>query len=243
VNTSRILLDDLIAAVMALIRNDWSSSGGGVGAAGRRVLTLAREMGTGESGFGPTLAGRLDLSLYDRDLLEQEAVRLGVSRAELARIDEQPAGIFQRFRPGSLHQRYFVTLGQLMSELAAQGDVLIVGRGGSRFLRDDPRAFHVRLVAPLAVRVRRTMEYRWLAEAPARALIAETDAQRDRFYADFFGADRSDPLEYCITVNGGRLGAAAVDLVAFAAERFWARPESAATPPPNPACPLHPGDS
>ena len=124
----------------------------------------------------------------------------------------------ERFRPGSLHKRYFETLGRLMSELASEGDVLLVGRGGSRLLRDTPRAFHVRLVAPLPVRLRRVMEYRWLAEEPARKLIAESDALRHRFYEDYFGADWSDPLEYDVTVNSGRLGPTAVDLVAFAAE-------------------------
>ena len=67
--------------------------------------------------------------------------------------------IFQRFRPGSLYQRYFEALGQLMSELAARGNVLLVGRGGNRFLRDHPAAFHVRLVAPMEIRLRRVMEH------------------------------------------------------------------------------------
>jgi cytidylate kinase len=138
------------------------------------------------------------------------------------RIDEYPAGIFDRFRPGSIHRRYFEVLGQLISELAARGEVLIVGRGGSCFLRDHARGFHVRLVSSMPVRLRRVMEYRWLAEAAARKLIAESDDRRRRFRGDYFGVDWSDPLGYCMTVNTGRLGAKAVDLVALAAEQFWA---------------------
>lgn len=222
VNTGRVPLDEVVAWVLALIRNDWTLPA--VAApAGQRVLTLARELGAGDTGFAPTLASRLGLRVFDRDLLEQEAVRLGLPEAELEKIDEQAAGIFQRFRPGSLYQRYFEALGQLMNELSARGDVLVVGRGGSRFLRDDPRAFHVRLVAPMAVRVQRVMEHRWLRQEPAKTLIAESDSQRRRFYQDYFGADWSDPLEYHLTVNSGRLGPTTVDLVAFAAERYWNR--------------------
>jgi cytidylate kinase len=180
-------------------------------------------MGAGDTGFAPTLAERLGLHVYDRELLEQQAVRLGVTEKELETLDEQPAGIFQRFRPGSLYQRYFDALGQLMNELPGRGDVLIVGRGGNRFLRDSPPAFHVRLVAPPAVRVRRIMEYRWLREAPARQLIAQSDARRSGFYQQYFGADRADPLEYHLTVNSGRLGPTAVDLIAFAARQHWER--------------------
>ena len=43
------------------------------------------------------------------------------------------------------------------------------------------------------------------------------------FYESYFGIDWSNPLEYHITVNSGRLGLAALDLVSFAAERHWSR--------------------
>lgn len=223
VNTSRIALDEAVACGVALVRGEWTTEAVPA-SAGQRVLTLARELGAGDTGFALTLASRLRLQDYDRNLLEQGAVRLGVPEAELEKIDEQPAGIFQRFRPGSLYHRYFEALGQLMNELATRGDVLIVGRGGSRFLRDHPRTLHVRLVAPMPVRVQRVMEHRWLREGPAKKLIAESDGQRRRFYQDYFGADWSAPLEYHLTVNSGRLGPTAIDVLAFAAERFWARP-------------------
>jgi cytidylate kinase len=221
-NTGRISLDNVVSCLVALVDRNWAE-GDQAGSGGRRVLTLSRQLGAGETGFAPTLADRLGLRVYDRELLEQEAIRLGVTEAELEKVDEQPAGIFQRFRPGGLHQRYFETLGRLMGELAAEGDVLLVGRGGSRLLRDHPRAVHIRLVAPFPVRLRRVMEYRWLAEGPAGKLIAESDALRHRFYADYFGADWSDPLEYDVTVNSGRLGPSAVDLLVFAAGRYWGR--------------------
>jgi CMP/dCMP kinase len=224
VNTGRVPLDEVVACVVALVRGDWSGESA-TGSTGHRVLTLARELGAGDTGFAPTLAARLGLRVYDRDLLEQEAVRLGVPEAELEQIDEKPAGIFERFRPGSLYQRYIEALGQLMTDLGARGNVLLVGRGGSRFLREHPRAFHVRLVAAMPMRVQRVMEHRWLRRELATKLIAESDAQRRRFYADYFGADWSDPLEYLLTLNSGRLGSAAVDLAAFAAERYWSPKE------------------
>jgi cytidylate kinase len=186
-------------------------------------MTLARELGAGDTGFAPTLAERLGLEVYDRELLEQEAVHLGVTARELEKVDEQPAGIFERFRSGSLQQRYFEALGKLMHELSVRGGVLLVGRGGSRFLRDHAAAFHVRLVAAPEVRLRRVMEHRWVRQGLARQLIAKSDEQRRRFYECYFGANWADPLEYHVTVNSGRLGPTAVDLVALAAGRHAAR--------------------
>jgi cytidylate kinase len=217
-NTGRIPLQDVVASVVALVH---SAPEGVLASPGRRVLTLARELGAGERSLAPVLAARLGLAVYDRELLEQEAIRLGVSAVELEKVDEHPSGIWQRFRTGGLHQRYVAALGQLMGELALRGDVLLVGRGGSRFLRDEPRAFHARVVAPMAERVRRVMEHRWLREAAAVQLISQSDEQRRRFFAEAFGADWADPLEYDLTVNTGRLGAAAVDLLALAAQRHW----------------------
>jgi cytidylate kinase len=221
-NTERVALEDVAVCVAGLVRGEGMADAGGAGAA-PRVLTLSRELGAGERSLAAALAPRLGLAAYDRELLEQEAVRLGVSEEELEQVDEQPAGIFQRFRPGGLHQRYFEALGRLMSDLAAKGSMLLVGRGGSRFLRDHPGAFHVRLCAPMPMRLRRVMEHRWLREEPARLLIAESDDRRRRFYEGYFGADWADPLEYHLTANTGLLGPAAVDLIAGAACRHWQR--------------------
>jgi cytidylate kinase len=220
VNAGRVPLEDVVACVAALARGE--GEGPAPAAAVPRVLTLARQLGAGDTGFAPTLAERLGLRVYDRELLEQEAIRLGVSEAELETVDEQPAGLFGRLRPGGLPRRYLGTMGRLMGELA-RGDALLVGRGGSRFLRDRPGVFHVRLAAAMGVRVRRVMEHRWLRESAARQLIAQSDGRRGRFYEGAFGADWASPLEYHLTVNTGRLGPAAVDLVALAAGRHWSR--------------------
>jgi cytidylate kinase len=219
VNTALVPLEDVAAVVEAAIRGSFPTTAGG--STGRRVLTLSRELGAGEQSFPHALADRLGMRLCDRDLLEREAVRLGVPESTLEQIDERPAGLFQRFRPGSIHQRYFEALAQLMHELAGQGDVILVGRGGSRLLGDDPRAMHLRLVAAMDVRVRRVMEYRWVRESMAKKLIAESDARRRSFYESCFGADWYSPLEYHLTANSGRLGAAAVDLLSLAAQRHW----------------------
>jgi cytidylate kinase len=222
-NTARVQLDDVAACVVALVRGEASAGSSSAGTGSRRVLTLAPELGAGEKTFALTLGARMGLQVLDRELLEQEAVRLGVPETDLEQVDEQPAGLFQRFRPGSLSRRYFDALRRLMGELADRGDVLLVGRAGHCFLRDRPEAFHVRLVAPTEGRVRRVMEYRWVREAQALQLIAQSDARHHGFAESYFGVDWTDPLEYHLTVNTGRLGPAALEAVACAAEQHFRR--------------------
>ena len=59
----------------------------------------------------------------------------------------------------------------------------------------------------------------------AKKLIADSDSQRSSFYESYFGVDWASPLEYDMTVNSGRLGLTAIDLVAMAAERHWSHTE------------------
>ncbi|HEY7155062.1 MAG TPA: cytidylate kinase-like family protein [Gemmataceae bacterium] len=220
-NSDRMPLDDIAACVLDLTREEPESEPARAGRA--RVLTLSRQFGAGDGGFALTLGLRLSLRVFDRELLEYEAVRLGVSEAELEQVDEQPPGLWQRLRSGSLHHRYFEALEQLIKELAERGNVLLVGRGGCRFLRERPGAFHVRLVAEMEKRVRHVMEDRWVRQEAARQLIARNDEQRRRFHESYFGSDWSDPREYHLTINSGRLGPATVDLIVSAAARHWSQ--------------------
>ena len=72
-NTGRVTPDDVAAAVLALVRGQ--EGGTAAPAAGsRRVLTLSREIGAGDTGFAPTLGARLGLKVHDRELLEQQAL-------------------------------------------------------------------------------------------------------------------------------------------------------------------------
>jgi cytidylate kinase len=224
-NTGRVPLDDVVATVAALVRQDWTAStaqGANAPRSSQRVLTLTPELGAGETSFAPALATRLALRVHDRDVLQQEAERLGISLAEVEQIEARPSGIVQRFQPNSLYQRYFEALGQIVRAFAEQGDALIVGRGGNCILRDQPGAFHVRLVAPMLIRVQRVMQHRWMGEDGARKLIADSDARRSRFHENYFGIDWSDAEQYHFTANSGLLGPSTLDAVAFAAQRHWA---------------------
>lgn len=226
VNTGRVALDDLVALGTGLVRGEENPEWGGP-RPGRRVLTVSREMAAGDAALVSALAARLGLRVYDREFLEEEARRLGLTEADIRHIDEQPPGVKDRLGASKLRHRYLEVLRQLIGELAGKGGILLVGRGSAGFLRDDPRAFHVRLTACTAGRVRKVMEHHWLREEPARKLLTDSDDPRQRFYQDAFGRDLTCPLEYHLTVNAGRLGARTVDLVASAAERHWAQAEEA----------------
>jgi cytidylate kinase len=216
VNTGRVSLGEVVELVTGLLRGVPLSENEGR-PYGPRILTVAREMAAGDSALIPTLAARLGLRLVDREQFAEEARLLGMSEAELRSLEEQPTA---RGR-GNVVLRHAEVRRQLVTELAAHGDMLLVGHNGCGILQDDPRAYHVRLTAPLTCRVRRVMEHHWLKEEAARKLVADSDTARQRSYQGAFGRDWNSPLEYHVTVNAASLGTTMVDLVALAAEQHW----------------------
>ena len=244
VNTARVPLDDVVAATVNLANRrpptpegESSSPRDKVSQApesqtrGRRVVTLSRELGAWATEFAPRLARDLGLLVCDRQLVEEESRRLGVPEAQLRALDEHAVSVMQRLMPGSLYHQYVDAMGPVMREVAKRAPALIVGRGGNRLLRDDPAAFHVRLIATHDFRVRRVMLYHWMRESPARAMLDADDAVRTRFFQHCFGAHWADPLEYHLVLNTGRLGEASVGVAADLARRHWnALPGMGGTP-------------
>jgi DNA-binding transcriptional ArsR family regulator len=99
--------------------------------------------------------------------------------------------------------------------LAGLGHTILVGRGGNVITARLPNVFHVRLVAPLATRIRHSAEYYHLSETEAAKLVREQDQARRRYVRRYFNAEIDDPTLYDVTLNTGRLGfARAAEIIA-----------------------------
>jgi len=102
------------------------------------------------------------------------------------------------------------TLAQLTTKtilrLAGLGHAILVGRGSTVITARLPNVFHVRLVAPLATRIRHTAEFYQLNEADAAKFVREKDQARSRYVKRYFNAEVNDPTLYDMTLNTDRLG-------------------------------------
>jgi len=90
--------------------------------------------------------------------------------------------------------------------LAGLGHTILVGRGGNIITARLPNVFHVRLVAPLATRIRNAAQYYQLSETEAAKFVREHDQARRRYVRRYFNAEIDDPTLYDVTLNTGRLG-------------------------------------
>jgi cytidylate kinase len=88
-----------------------------------------------------------------------------------------------------------------MKFLAQMGKLIIIGRGGACATAHLPRGIHIRLVAPVAYRIRRLKERLGTSEAEAKRLLEDYDEERAKFVRTRFGKDIQDPLLYHATWN------------------------------------------
>ena len=88
--------------------------------------------------------------------------------------------------------------------LAELGEVIIVGRGANLVMGLE-RGIHVRVVAPLDVRVGHMTALLSYSADDARRHIVNTDADRRAFIQRHFDAEWGDPSAYHLVVNSGAM--------------------------------------
>lgn len=113
---------------------------------------------------------------------------------------------------------YAVTMETIIRELAASGQIVILGRGSQMMLRDVPRALHALTISPMEVRSQRLAEREEIALEEAKRQTLENDQAREAFFRKFWKTDVEDARLYDVSVETSRLGFdAAAEVVATAA--------------------------
>ena len=116
-------------------------------------------------------------------------------------------------------EKYVEVLRIVMQDLAARGNVVIVGRGGPIMLGDTPEVLRVGVIANRQDCVTRIMERENLARDQATKAVTDRDEARAYYLKRFFGVDDPDKPEfYHLVINTSDVSLEyAADLVTQAA--------------------------
>ncbi len=120
-----------------------------------------------------------------------------------------------------VHDRAFIdATTSVIKELAAGGDVVIIGRGSNIILADMPGVVHIGLVAPMDVRVDTMAKRELFSNEEARDYAEELENARVTFYRKFFRImNPNDPTNFHLMLNIGRISqSTAAEIIAHAAE-------------------------
>ena len=184
----------------------------------RPGITISRQVGSGAMVIANELATYLQnhspapchWSVFDRNLVEKvlEDHKLPKEIAKFMPEDhvsaiqdavEEMLGLHHSSR--TLWQQTAETI----LRLAEFGHVILVGRGSNAITAHMKNIFHVRLIAPLELRVQRIMARQNLDEKAALEYVEHHDRGRQRYVRDHFHRAIDDSLLYDLVINTARL--------------------------------------
>ena len=199
------------------------------------TITISRQFGSHGDTVAQLLSDRLGYRYFDKNLMIGLATQLGLSASKVVDLSEEKPqaqtlverlfasfaspmsdpGLWAASAEASTQEQLTVaTIRHLIQAAHAQGNVVIIGRGGQAVLRGLPDVLHVRLVAPLDLRIKRHGERAGLDPDAAREVVLRRDQASVDFVRRFYNLDSTDPALYDLVINTCKMTpAAAVELI------------------------------
>ncbi len=162
------------------------------------IITIGRQFGSGGHEIGNRLAERLDIPLYDHNLIRMAAQELRISNEDATKVDETILGRFlSAYAASSLEYRGFMNSDEpaktltdrvyerqaaIIRKLAEAGPGIFVGRCADYVLGDYTNCINTFIYAYKEDRIRRIMKLYKLDEKQAADKIRKTDRDRKNYY-------------------------------------------------------------
>ncbi len=173
------------------------------------VIAISRQAGSLGEEIAGIVAEKMGYKLMTREAVHKLAVKCDESYKDACSLyeNEMAKGFWDRFffnnpANASLFEN-------LNYEVAAQGDVVMLGRGAQMVFSDLPGIVKVRIVAPTEKRVERIMKSQGLTIEEAQKYVRWYDKQRRSLIESVFEHNLSDSSLYDLILNTKALNAGA----------------------------------
>lgn len=194
------------------------------------IITIGRQFGSGGHEIGNKLAERLDIPLYDHNLMRMAAKELNLDEGMAKEADETMLGKFlsayvvgigsyTMFMDGKegtepISDRMYVSQTELIKKLAKRSSCVIVGRCADYVLGDYSNCLNVFIYAYEEERIRRIMRIYELTEREAKDKIKKVDRERKLYYEAHTGRKWGSIEAHQMLINSSLLGVeGAVDIL------------------------------
>lgn len=187
--------------------------------AGKILVTIGRQFGSGGREIGRLLAQRLDIPFYDKELVALAAKNSGMSPELFESNDERPVssllysmsvnpyaiGHVPGVEQMPIPQKLFLAQFDTIKSLAEKGSSVFVGRCADYVLREEARCVNIFIHAPLDVRIGRVRERLGISAEDAKALVAKTDKKRSAYYNSFSDRKWGGTENYHLSFDSSRV--------------------------------------
>lgn len=187
-----------------------------------KVVTIGREFGSGGHEIGNLLATRLDIPLYDNNLVRMVAEKLDIREETARAVDETTLNSFLKgFVLSSLEytssikknessqplsEQVYELQCEIIRKLAGRGPCVFVGRCADYVLKDQAECINVFICADMEDRIKRIAGRYDLSERKAEDKIKKIDRERRNYYESHTGLFWGDIDSHQMLLNVSRLG-------------------------------------
>jgi cytidylate kinase len=174
------------------------------------VITVSKEPGAGGNILAQKIAERLDLDIFNRDIIKGIAESAKISASVIETLEKERLSGIEDFISSLVDKHYLYPglylehLMKVVCTIAEHGRAVIVGRGANFILPPEKR-FSVRMVAPLDVRIQNIARRFGVSAEEAKRRVIRRESRRSAFIRQSFNADISDPIHYDLTITTGNL--------------------------------------
>ncbi len=190
------------------------------------VITIAREYGSGGRIIGQKLAEDLGYSFYDKELIEMAADRMGFSKEYVKENEEKKKfSLFSNFYGVSgelpVTDQIFIAQSNVIKDIAANEDCIIVGRCADYVLSDCPTCFKIFIHAPIEERTKRAVD-EYNEEVPnITSYVQKVDKQRASYYNYMTQNKWGNAGIYDLCINSALGIDLTIDIIKAAAAEFY----------------------
>ena len=169
------------------------------------VITISREFGNVGDDIGERIAQGLGYHFVDKEFIADLLRQYGLVNFD--REFETPPGFWEGFNTQRGHYRDAMVnmLNRVVEAVASHGDVVIQGRSGFAILGGFADVLHVRLWAPLSVRVKHVMTQQQMTAEQAAVSVKDGDKARRSFVEGFYGVPWDAIQTFDLVINTGKI--------------------------------------
>ncbi|MCL5022573.1 MAG: cytidylate kinase family protein [Nitrospirae bacterium] len=169
------------------------------------IVAITRQAGSGGEEIGKGVAGKLGYDYVGKERTFAELEKRGKKWLSWGRnLDEHCPTLWEHFDPSFAG---FVSLvEEIIYDCALKDNVVIMGRGAHRLLKDIPYALRVLTMAPVETRVKRISDREHVNLEAAERLVQFSDHERSCYIHTVYQRDWTSLDDYDMMFDTGRLG-------------------------------------
>lgn len=180
------------------------------------IITIGRQFGSGGRCVADALGRKLNIPVYDNELITKAAQESGFSAELFLQSDEKRrifslSSIFSS-NYSSETENYMSDTGlfqiqcETIKKIAEQGSAVIVGRCSDYVLRERGNTLDVFLSCPLEERIKRVAERQGVTLEDAQEIVERKDRAREEYYNYYTFGNWGMASNYDLCLDSNILG-------------------------------------